>query len=260
MPEHLQSQISALHQGIDAFEPYIYDLHSTFKNGEFSDWPTVILTTTIQTTAMSLFKLFPPSAKSNEPLDLRSIATIIRNVVDTHDALNLLANADTPEEFNLHRDILGLYLSDRINKVQVRIMSEKAEELYKRTKSFYWGNIRNSILYDKSMDRLKSGNAIFYKSRQQRVQETCGKHCDFILGVLTDLSTYVHSIPPSIWMGSIENLFSNSPSNRDGVAVWLRVSNFYFAQCIRIILKTLGKAPTAEMALFLDNYKHVFSE
>lgn len=259
MSELLLSEGSALHTGIQGFEPYIYDLHKAFKREEFIDWPTVVLTTTIQSTAISLFKLLPSSEVSQEPLDMRSIATIIRNIVDTHDVLEMLINTETPEEYNLHRDIMGLYLSSRINKVQTKIAPEKAQKSIKRIKSVYWESIRRSPLYNRSMDRLESGETIFYKSRQQRVEKACGKHADFLMGVLTDLSTYVHSMPPSMWMSSIESIFSNNASNRDMVAVWLMVSNFYFSRCITLILKMVGGSPSPELESFLKHYESVFS-
>ena len=76
-----------------------------YQRGELPDWPTVILATTVQTSAISLFKLLP-FERRREPLDKRSIASIIRNLIDTHDALEFLASIATSEEFNLHRVIL----------------------------------------------------------------------------------------------------------------------------------------------------------
>lgn len=260
MSGHLQSQVSALYLGVKAFESYINDLHEAYRKEEFVDWPTVILATTIQTTVISLFKLLPPSEPCHEPLDKRSIATIIRNVVDTHDVLDMLTNAESDEEFNLHRDIMGLYLSGRINKVQTKISAKEAQDLFKRTKSFYWKMIKQSKLYDKSMDKLKNGESIFYRSRQQRVEKTCGQHSDFVMGVLTDLSTYVHSIPPSIWMSNINDLYSDNKGSRDLIAVWLRVANFYFSKCIELVLKMVGRSPSSELMTFLNHHKYVFSK
>lgn len=260
MSEHYLSQCKVLYLGITAFEPYINDLHESYKKGAFIDWPTVVLATTIQTTAISLFKLLPQSEPSHEPLDKRSIATIIRNAVDTHDVLDMLTNAESSEEFNLHRDIMGLYLSGRINKVQTKISPKDAQELFKHTKSFYWKSIKRSKLYDKSMDKLHSGETIFYKSRQQRVEKACGQHSDFVMGVLVDLSTYVHSMPPSIWMSKLEDIYSDSSRNRDVVAVWLRVANFYFSKCIELVLKMVDSSPSTEMTAFLNHHKYVFSE
>jgi hypothetical protein len=105
-----KSQAYALQTGVNAFVPPLEALHLAFTKEQFSDWPTVLLATLLQTTAVSLFKLLPPAVPVNEPVDRRSIATLIRNLVDTHDALDLLCNTITQEEFNLHRDILGYYL------------------------------------------------------------------------------------------------------------------------------------------------------
>src|SRR5512145_2111985 len=99
MSKYLQSQVNALGLGINAFEPYIGNLHKAFREEKFIDWPTVILATTIQTTAVSLFKLLPQSEQGHEALDMRSIATIIRNIIDTHDVLDMLTNTETEEEF-----------------------------------------------------------------------------------------------------------------------------------------------------------------
>jgi len=260
MTEHLISQGSALYQGISAFEPYINELHKRYESEDFIDWPTIVLATTLQTTCISLFKLLPAREFGNEPLDKRSIASIVRNVVDTHDVIDMLINEKDSERFNLHRDIMGLYLSSRINKVQSAILPDQAQEIYKHTKQWYWKRIKGSELYEKSMDRLKSGEALFYQSRRQRLSNACGKHADFVSGVLADLSTYVHSIPPSIWMSDTSNMCSDNESNRNTVAVWLRISNFYFAQSMKAVVDFSAMETSEAMAEFMAHHEYVFSE
>lgn len=255
----LLPQGSALFKGINAFEPYIYRLHKEFKDGSFVDWPTVILTTTAQSTAVSLFKLLPPPELSNEVLDKRSIATLVRNIIDTFDVMDMMVNADTPARFELHRNILGMYLAGRINKVQQSIDAEKVEDFYKHNKQWYWASIKKSPLFNKSIERLKNSEGVFYQSRKTRVKRACGEHADFVSGVLTDLSTYVHSIPPSIWMSSLDELYSDTVKNRNVTAVWLRIANFYFAKIINILITTTNYELTKELEEFIDHHKDVFS-
>lgn len=260
MIEHLMSQGEALYKGISAFESCVNDLHKRYENQEFTDWPTIVLATTLQTTCISLFKLLPDCDFGSEPLDTRSIASLVRNVVDTHDAIDMLLNEGDAARFNLHRDIMGLYLSSRINKTQSAMLLSQAQGVYKYAKERYWERIKNSGLYEKSMDRLKSGEVLFYRSRDQRLNAACGKHAGFVSGVLSDLSTYVHSIPPSIWMGTAANMYSNSERNRNSVAVWLRIANFYFAQSIKVILDFATMNPSKDMVEFMAHHEHVFSD
>ena len=82
-------------KGVNAFEPYIRRLHSDYKDEKFIDWPTIALLNTLQATAISIFRLLPPAEYSNEVLDKRSIASLIRNVLDTHDVLRMMGIAES---------------------------------------------------------------------------------------------------------------------------------------------------------------------
>jgi len=172
--DHYKSQRQVLLNGINAFEPVVTKLHAAYKREEFHDWPTIILATTVQTSAISLFKLLP-FEKCREPLDKRSIASIVRNIVDTHDALDLLISPATSDQFNLHRNILGLYLAKRIATIQSKIDVTRARKVYPRAAAHYWRSIRSSPLYMPAMDRLKSGESIFYATRAQRVTKDAGR-------------------------------------------------------------------------------------
>jgi hypothetical protein len=258
--KYFSSQQNNLLLGINEFEPCINDLHNSYKNQDFIDWPTVILATMLQVTVISLFKLLPSDKSNEEPLDKRSIATIVRNIVDTHDALDMFVNTESEEEYNLHRDIMGLYLSGKINKIQEKISPTEVEEHYKHSKSFYWKKIKQSKLYNKSMKRLKSGNTFFYKSRRKRVEKVCGNDTDFVLGILADLSAYVHSVPPSIWLSKIDDTFSNNDNNKGTVAVWLRLGNFYYARSIDLILEIQNKKASDKLMEFLNHHNSVFSK
>lgn len=254
------SQGSDLVKGINAFEHYIYRLHKDFNKEKIIDWPTVVLATTLQSTALSLFKLLPTGTVSNKVLDKRSIATLVRNIIDTHDALDMMINADSPERHQLNRNILGMYIAGRINKVQQFIDEENAQVFYKKTKTTYWKAIKNSPLYVESMDKLKNGEGIFYESRRSRVERACGEHAEFVSGVITDLSTYVHSIPPSIWMSTLNELYTDTVDNRNLVAIWLRIANFYMAKSMTIFLTTTGYKATKELNRYIEQHKKVFSE
>ena len=274
MSEHLKSQGAALIDGINAFEPYIDTLHKAFKGGEFFDWPTVVLATTLQTSAISLFRLLPTlreqdswlrrivfsKEKSREPLDVRSIASIVRNIVDTHDAVDMFLRIDDSEIFGLHRDILSFYLAGRIGKVQSGIDKYEAQEFYKNAPGQYWQRIKESPAFVSEMQRLKNGESIYYETRRVRVEKVCGKDSDFVLGVLTDLSTYVHSIPPAIWMSQLSDIYTDNQKNRDIVAIWLRIANVYYAHSIKIILNVMRVDSSYAVALFLDRHKQVFQD
>jgi hypothetical protein len=259
MSEHFKSQGAVLVKGVNAFEPYIYRLDQDYKKERFIDWPTIVLLHTLQATAISIFKLLPPMEYSNEVLDKRSIASLIRNVVDTHDVLRMMTTTESEDRFNLHRDILGLYLSSRTNKIQNAIDSKNAQSFFSHTKSWYWSRIKKSPLYNKEMDRLKSGEGLFYQNRRIRVESICGEHSGFVLGVLADLSTYVHSVPPPIWFSNLDEMYADKESNRNMVAVWLRVGNFYIAKGYEIGLSMAKYEQSPEIFWFLEHHREVFN-
>lgn len=282
---HLLSQSALLALGINAFEPYIYRLEKDYAEGNFIDWPTIVLSNTVQATAISLFKLLPCGSQfdksvrkftaismlrtfwrllpfhheSKEILDKRSLATMIRNIVDTHDVLDMMSISESPEEFNLHRDILGYYIANRISTIQQHIDKPKAEQFYKNAQKNYWDKIKNSPRYTQSLERVKKGESIFYKSRKERVKSVCGDSSDFVMGILADISTFVHSIPPSIWMKDIGSLYSDSEDNRNMVSVWLKVGNFYFARAISIVLQQTNYEASSEAIKFLNYNRTVFA-
>jgi len=256
--DHYTGQRQVLINGINAFEPVVDQLHAAYRRGEFPEWPTIVLATTVQTSAISLFKLLPLEGR-REPLDKRSIASIIRNVIDTHDALDFLVNTATSEEFNLHRDILGLYLANRIANIQAKIAIDRSSKFYPKAASRYWDNIRKSKLYDKSMDRLRRGESLYYATRVQRVEKACGEHANFVLGVTADLSTYVHSVPPALWLSEINELYADTDQQRPIVGVWLRVANFYLARCFSIVLDVFSARKTTDLETFISRHKEVFA-
>jgi len=235
-------------------------LQKSYNNKEFSDWSTIVLGTTLQTSAISLCKLLPLGEPSHEPLDKRSIASIIRNIIDTHDVLDMLIDVTSPEEYNLHQDILGLYLSSQIKKVQSKIKPENVQKFIVRAASFYWPSIKSSNLYKKSMDRIRSGESIFYTTRSQRVRKACGAQADVVMGVIVDLSTYVHSIPPVLWMGGVNELYTDNKRHRDIVWVWLRVANFYLAKCFVLILKVFPQGQSSKLTDFIAYHNNVFAD
>lgn len=258
MKNHLESQGTGLLMGINAFEPYIYKMHQDFDAGAFKDWPTVVLATTLQASAVSLFKVLPPLDNPSEMLDKRSIASLVRNLVDTHDVVEMLVTSNSEEEWTLHRDILGLYISSRIHKVQNLITPEEAQKLFPHTKSWYWNRIRSSSLFNKKMSRLKDGEQIFYRSRRERVELACGGNTDFVLAVLTDLSSFVHSLPVQLWFGDEKKLYSNTKKNQDMVAVWLRVANFYLARSFGKIMACASYKVSKEVNQFTNRFQSAF--
>lgn len=259
MSEHLQSQGVALVKGVNAFEPYIRRIRADYEAESFADWPTIVLLHTLQATAISIFRLLPPAEQTKEVLDKRSIASLIRNVVDTHDVLRMMGVGGSSERFNFNRDLLGLYLSSRMNKVQTAVDAKSAQSFFAHNKKWYWDRIRKSPLYSKEMGRLKSGESIFYESRRSRVESVCGEHSDFVIGVLTDLSAYVHSIPPPIWFSSLDEMYADNKPGRDVIAVWLRVANFYLAKSYETGLSVAKYEKTAELSAFLDHHRAVFN-
>ena len=253
-----QSQAGALVRGVNAFVPHLSALHAAFKEERFPDWPSVLLATILQTTAVSLFKLLPPAAPVNEPVDRRSIATLIRNLVDTHDVLDLLCDPETDEEQRLRRDILGHYLSGRINTVQKQMVTEEAHVLYERARSSYWERIDREISDKDRKGRLRSGESLFFLTRMERIKKACGSDAEFVRSVLADLSTYVHSVPPVLWMSTLEDAFDDKPRTRANLAVWLQIANFHYARSIRIIGKTFALQGADELNTYLNRYRQVF--
>jgi hypothetical protein len=260
MTNHLQSQGSGLVIGINAFAPMVERLIHEFKAKEFLDWPTVILTQTLQSTALSLFKLLPAINESNQLLDTRSIATLVRNLVDTHDVIDAMVGSQTTEEHTLNRQILGYYIAGRIAHIQQSIDSEAAQKFFPLAKATYWENIEQSPLFDKKkMAKLKSGESVFYRTRTERVQTACGSHAAFVAGLLADLSTFVHSIPPSLWVSPSNDVYADTEHARDRCAVWLRVANYYYARSISVILSATNYNASGELAEFLAHHNEVFT-
>lgn len=254
------SQVNALGGGINAFEPVLDSLHKAFAESKFGDWPTVLLGTILQTTAISLYKLLPPPEVSGAPVDRRSIATLVRNLVDTHDSIDMLCNTETPEDFNLHRDILGYYLSGQIADIQKHIAAGEVQKFFPIARAEYWAKIDQGIQDTTRKGRLKRGQSLFYRSRSERIQKACGSDSDFVRGVIADLSTYVHSIPPALWMSTVESAFDDDKGARDMLALWVQVANFYYANSIRIVLQAFqGEAPP-DLNNYLNRFEHVFAK
>lgn len=253
-------QGSAFQLGICSFEPYIYRIHKDFNDGVFVDWPTVFLATTLQSTAVSLFKLLPPPAISHDILDKRSIASLVRNIVDTYDVMNMMSCFDDTDRFELNRNILGMYLSGRINVIQKSINCTQVESFYLHSRSFYWNKIKKSPLYVPKMDRLKNGEGIFYQSRKERLVAACGDQADIVSGILTDISTYVHSIPPALWLSDLDDLYTDSISNRNSVAIWLGIANFYFAKTLSVFFNSTEYEKNEDILKYINHHKILLSE
>lgn len=259
MSEMLNGQASGLLKGINAFEGYIDKIHSDYKSEQFSDWPTIVLSTTLQTTSCSLFKLLPRSERSNEAVDIRSIATLVRNIVDTHDVLRMMVNVDSKEQFLFNRNLLSHYISSRMHAVQDQISPEDVQQHLKTIKSKKWQEITNSSLFKPHMRRLKKGEQIFYESRKERVQAVLGEQTDFVLGILADISTYVHSVSPPMWFSHIDNLYSDNTKNRDLCAVWVRLACFYLAQSFEYFFAATQYEKSPEITTFIEHHQTAFS-
>lgn len=260
MSSHLQSQGSALVIGVNAFAPLVERMRRDFEIGTFVDWPTVILTQTMQTTAVSLFKLLPPIDNQEQLLDSRSLATLVRNVVDTHDVIAMMVEHRTAEEQYLNRQILGYYMVGRIAHIQKYIDSGAAQKFFPLAKTTYWENIQKSPLFDKArMTKLKSGESVFYRTRSERVFAACGNDSDFVTGILSDLSTFVHSIPPALWFSPSGDAYADTEQARDTLAVWLRVANFFYARSISTVLRATNYETSDLLSEFLSHHKDVFS-
>lgn len=260
MSSHLQSQGSALVIGVNAFAPLVERMHHECKAGTFVDWPTVILTQTMQTTVVSLFKLLPPIDNQEQPLDSRSLATLVRNVVDTHDVIDMMVEQRSAEEHYLNRQILGYYIAGRIAHIQRSIDPVAAQKFFPLAKTTYWENIQKSPLFEKAkMAKLKSGESVFYRTRSERVLAFCGKHADFVTGILADLSTFVHSIPPALWLNPSSDVYADTQQARDKIAIWLRIANFFYARSISAVLRATNYEASDHLSKFLKHHKNVFS-
>jgi len=258
--DNLPGQAAALFLGANAFAPYVDRLQADFGSERFVDWATVILSQTMQTTVVSIYKLLPPAAKTAEAVDMRSLATLVRNVVDTHDVIDMmLGEGQSTDERHLNRQLLGHYMAARIAHVQRAVDAAKAQQFFPDAQSTYWARIQQSPLYEKRMARLKSGESIFYKTRAERLIAACARHADFVGGVVADLSTYVHSVPPALWLRPAAETYGDSEHNRDLIAVWLRISNYFFARSIRAILHVTSYEKSPNLDDFLNHHREVFS-
>lgn len=258
--EYFGSQAHGLYSGVQAFTPQLEALHKAFENNIITDWPLVLQATILHTTAVSLYKLLPPYQPNSEPIDRRSIASLIRNLVDTHDTLDFLCNVESEEQLKLHRAILGYYLSGRFQTVQKQIVREEAQQFYPDAKARYWKTIDQAIQDRSLKQRLKNGESLFYAGRMERIRKACSEDAEFVRGVLTDLSTYVHSVPPTLWFSSLGDSFVDVRSAHGVLAVWLQVANFYYAHSIRIVQRNFAFQRSNELDSYLSRYQKVFKE
>ncbi|EMK6906022.1 hypothetical protein V9J78_003673, partial [Vibrio cholerae] len=83
------SQAGAFSEANRKLMELLVKLHEDFNAGQFGDWPTVIFATQLGTLGISMLSILPSAEKSEQIVDMRSIASLIRNVVDTHDALDM---------------------------------------------------------------------------------------------------------------------------------------------------------------------------
>lgn len=168
---------------------------------------------------------------------MRSIASLIRNLVDTHDTMHeLCGHPGGSPEWNAARDVLVYYVSHQLQSIGIRLGTEKPGSGYEKAKSYYWTRVDEHLKDRQRRRSIRDGRSIFTTSRSERIRRVCGDSATFVAGVLDDLSTYVHSIPPVMWLKTLDQAFSDTPANRDVLAVWLRIATFYFANAVRVVL------------------------
>ena len=76
--------------------------------------------------------------------------------------------------------------------------------------------------------------------------------------MIGDLSTYVHSIPPAMWMSTLGEAFLDAPRIREIFAVWLRIANFYFARSVSIVLTMWTREIPPTLTEYLQKNQYVF--
>jgi hypothetical protein len=76
--------------------------------------------------------------------------------------------------------------------------------------------------------------------------------------ILTDLSTFVHSLPVTLWLGDAEEQYSNTEKNQDMVAIWLRVANFYLARSFGKITACADYEISKDMSQFTNHFQKAF--
>jgi hypothetical protein len=258
------SQAYILQEAIYAFGDIIQEVHTAYEDGKYLDWPTVLLSTLLQTTAGSLYTLLPKgeAEESNEIVDRRSIASLIRNIVDTHDTIDLLCNVhQSDKQFNLHRDIMGYYLSGRLHKFFGSKDGSGLLGIMHKSCDWYWGRICKALPDETRRKKLKSQETLFYKTRKERLERSCGEHANRVGKILADLSSYVHSIPPSIWMKTLDEAFKDNKTTRGVIGVWLRIANFFYARSIDIILTAVNLERTnAFLNYYIEFNQSVFAK
>lgn len=256
------SEAYSFQEAVRAFGNVIQNIHAAYKGNEFLDWPTVLLSTLLQTTAISLFKLLPKEdlGKSSGIIDRRSIASLVRNLVNTHDALDLLCDVRQPEDdFNLHRDIMGYYLSGRLHAAHGKGDASSFFGRIDKTREWYWKKICKALADERRRKRVKGGESLFYMTRKERLAKCCGENAAFVGKVLADLSSYVHSVPPSLWMKSLDEAFADDRLTRGVLTVWLRITNFFFARSIEIVLTAVGlESSEAGLKEYIERNRQVF--
>jgi hypothetical protein len=256
------SQAYSFQQAISAFGKVVDDIQANYKTNKFTDWPTVILSMLLHSTAISLFRLLPKEASGDSLvlIDRRSIATLIRNLVDTHDVIDLLCDPNqSPTDFNLHRDIMGYYLSGKLHAFHGKANPTSFFGRLDKTQDSYWKRIANALPDKSQKNRLKRGESLFYLTRKERIAKCCGQNHEFVEKVLADLSTYVHSVPPALWMKTSDAVFANDEKTRGMLTIWLRITNFYYARAINIVLLAYRlESPSNELKNFIDMNRELF--
>jgi hypothetical protein len=69
----------------------------------------------------------------------------------------------------------------------------------------------------------------------------------------------VHSIPPALWFSELAKGFDNTPDNREILAVWVQIGNFYFARLIGIIILATGAQPPPGILAYTQRHSQIFS-
>jgi hypothetical protein len=258
--ESFMSEAYSFQEAVHAFGKVIEHIDKAYKAGEFLDWPTVILSTLLQTTAISLYQLLPKGDQQlGGIIDRRSIASLVRNLVDTHDVLDLLCDVSQPAEvFSLHRDIMGYYLSGRLHKTHDDGAASNFSGRMRHTQQWYWNNIRKTLPDEARRNGIKSGQSLFYLTRNERLVKTCGEHATFVGKILSDLSSYIHSIPPALWLKRVEEAFTDNTQTRGILAVWLRIANFYFARSVNIAITSVAVNTDDFLRKYIEQNRTVF--
>lgn len=250
------AQVQSFHSGVYEIVGIADLLKKKFEVREIDDWPLMIQLGIILTTCTSLLHILPKEKEFSKIfIDKRTIATLIRNIIDSHDAIDFLCNHKKWSHLEgLNRTILGYYIARKAHKIMDSAQHKEIAEKYLKM-------LESKVNDKKKLRKIENGESILIESRKERLLSICGEEADMVGRIISDLSSYVHSVPPGLWFeNSFEDAFKDNDRVRLMLCMWLQVANFYIVKVAKLVIENHGHivAKNENLQRYMDNHQRVF--